>query len=470
MRRFLDSIKGRVGIAFVIFVGLANMAGLWLYSVRSEVAINLLHDALVAERIATMVRIADVQSKKPDAIAALVHGNDPRDVANGSQTKAILDGDRSDLLRHLVGTFLNRRTDSGITVEYLEHEFTAGSDKAVNFINAASHLDRHHQLYTPISEISRSGTIIADIALSDGSKLKLAIPAMRATSFSPSNLGGAIVAVVIVAMLAAIWMLNRWTQPLVHFAAAADRLGADIKAPPLPVEGLYEVRTAAKAFNRMQERIQRLVEDTNAMAAAIAHDLGTPVTRLRLRAEEIDDVDIKAQVLSDIEQMRRMMSSTLEFARLNSDQINSETFDLASLTEAVCSDYIDLGEDVTISGPSRLSIVSDPTSMRRILANIIDNAVKYGGSARVALAREENAVRILVDDDGPGIPAELRAAALAPFRRLPSLRNQDARGTGLGLAVAQHLVARLGGQIELCCSSSGGLRVMLVFARRGQQL
>ncbi|WP_083528191.1 ATP-binding protein [Hyphomicrobium sp. CS1BSMeth3] len=469
MRRFVDSIKGRVVIAFVVFVALSYMGGLWLYSVRSEAAIDLLHDTLVADRIALLTRAAEARSKKSDFVVEAVKRDGLSGVVVTSDGNTTNDANRADLLQHLVGAFLNRENDRGIVVTFLRHKSTPGTDSTIGFINAAAHLGEHHRVYTPISEIKHEGTIVASVTLADGSTLKMAVPAMTATSFSLSNLGSAIAAVVFFAIVAAIWVLNRWTQPLVHFAAAADRLGADIRAPSLVVEGLYEVRTAAKAFNRMQEQILRLVDDRSAMAAAIAHDLGTPVTRLRLRAEEIEDPTIKERVLDDIEQMQRMMTSTLEYSRLGSDSSHSEIFDLASLADAVCSEFMDLGGNVTLTAPPRLSVVSDPVSIRRILANLVDNAVRYAGAVCVEIRSSKSSVTILVDDNGPGIPPEFRATALAPFRRLSTSDGSNARGTGLGLAIAHHLVVRLGGKMELRDSLFGGLRVALSFPQHAQQ-
>jgi len=465
VRRYFDSIKGRVVAAFVVFVTLAHMGGLWLYSVRSEAAIDLLHDTLVAEQVALLVRVAEASSQTPHSAAAalkpsILNGDGSLD--DGASTR---DANRSDVLRHLLGALLGREADAGINVEYAQYKSANGKTAAVNLINAAAHLGEHHQRSTPISEIKLEGKITAQVVLANGHSLTIVVPALTATSFSLSNLGAAIAAVVLLTMLAAIWMLNRWTQPLAQFAAAATRLGADIGAPPLPPDGLHEVRSAANAFNEMQSRIRRLIEDRSAMAAAIAHDLGTPVTRLRLRAEEIEDEVTKQQILNDIEQMRRMMSSTLEYSRASSESLKPEPFDLTSLAQAVCTDFTDLGCDVSFHAIGRQSIVSDATAVRRVLLNLLDNAIKHGRMARVSLEGNGTSVRMLVDDTGPGIPVELREVALAPFRRLDAANGEACAGSGLGLAVAQNLVTRLGGQIELQDSPLGGLRAIVVLPR-----
>jgi len=458
VRRFVDTLKGRIVVAFVLFVALSHMGGLWLYSIRSEAAIELLHDALVAERIALSARAAEAQGR-PDLHAKPLKSNGLDHDRITLIADATHDQGRGDLLKHLVSAFLDRNSDDGIDVQFLMHKAAPGIDRIIGFINAAAHLGEHHRIYTPISEIKHEGTIVARIALADGSTLTLTVPAMTATSFSMSNLGAAIAAVAFFIALASIWILNRWTQPLVHFAAAADRLGNDIRAPSLAVDGFYEMRIAARAFNRMQKRMQSLIDDQSAMAASIAHDLGTPVTRLRLRAEEIDDSRLKELVLGDIDQMHKMMSSTLEFSRLDSDSVRFEPFDLASLVDAVCSEFIDLGGDVSVEGPVRLPIESDPISVRRILSNLIDNAVRYGGTVNVKIESSGSSASILVDDNGPGIPEALRATALAPFRRLQMSNGNDRRGSGLGLAIANHLISRLGGTLSLLDSPHGGLRV-----------
>jgi len=257
-----------------------------------------------------------------------------------------------------------------------------------------------------------------------------------------------------------IWVLSRSTQPLTVLASAAERLGMDIHAPPLAETGPLEIRTTAHAFNIMQERIRRLVQDRMEIAAAITHDLGTSVTRLHLRAEEISDAETRQSIFADLNQMRRMITETLAFSRLDFEAEASEPADVTSLVERVCDDLVDVGADVAVSGPPHVVVRTKPVALRRALTNLVENAVKYGKRARVTILDTKKSVELIVEDDGPGIAEALQTAVFEPFRRLPHGDN-DIEGTGLGLTAARSLVRSLGGEVTLSNRSGGGLRATI---------
>jgi signal transduction histidine kinase len=469
MRRILDTIKGRLVLILVVNVILAHVFGLWLYVKRSEAAIELLYDTLVAERIALMVKLVDA-TPVDDRARIMVAVSLPMETVETAPQQSSMERSaaaRSHVIGHLLGSFLNRSGDNGILVELSEDDDLA-SDQTMPIIRAIiSHLREHHRAATPLAQIDRIGLLRAEIKLSDGSWLKVSAPILTATSFFSMNLVLAIAAMTLSAIAIAAWVLRRWTQPLTVFAAAAQRLGDNIHAPPLPERGLYEVRTAAHAFNLMQERIRRLVEDRTALAAAIAHDLGTPITRLRLRADDIANAGVRGKMLADLEQMRRMVTGTLEFARSTSDAGTSERFDLASLLQSICDTFADAGDDVVLTGPDHLVVTSEPVSLWRVFTNLIDNAVKYGGRASITLAERRDDVEIIVQDDGPGIPEHLHEAAFRPFSRL--IAQEHINGTGLGLTVAGSIVLRLGGEISLANAAGGGLAVTVRLPRRPEK-
>jgi signal transduction histidine kinase len=307
--------------------------------------------------------------------------------------------------------------------------------------------------------------VVAEISLSDKTWLRFATPLLTVTPFSLSKIGPPLAAMVASVLLIAAWVLHRSAQPLTQFAAAAERFGTDVHAPPLAERGPYEVRTAAHTFNLMQERILRLVEDRTALAAAIAHDLGTPITRLQLRAHEIEDERMRDQVLADLEQMRRMITATLAFARSDVTIEGTSTFDLASLIQSLCDDLADLGHEVAVDGPARLTVNSKPLGLRRVLSNLIENAIKYGGRARIAFADSNKSIEIRIDDDGPGIPDHLKEEAFKPFRRLLA-PGSPVEGTGLGLTIARSIARALGGDVALSDRSTKGLRATVVLPKR----
>ena len=243
--------------------------------------------------------------------------------------------------------------------------------------------------------------------------------------------------------------------------------------PPLKEKGPLEVRTAARAFNVMQDRIRSLVQDRTAFAAAIAHDLGTPITRLHLRAEEIADEDTRKPILADLNQMRRMITATLGFARLGFSAEAIEAIDLMSLVHRVSDDLSDVGADVSINGPQRLTVNTKPIALSRVLSNVVENAVKYGERASITVAARARSIEIAIDDVGPGIPEAMQSEVFDPFRRLASPNGESVEGTGLGLTVARSLVRGLGGEISLRNRATGGLRATIALPnqtslRKGQ--
>ena len=471
MSRFLDTIKGQLILGLATLLVSAHVVGLWLYAARSQSAIALLHDTLIAERISTLVRAAELlPGSERERFLALLNvdslGSPPPPFP--AQTLESTEKDRAHLTRHLIGAFLGRPKDEGVEAVYSLDSESDVKDRRLLIVNAAAHMDEHHRAFTPIAEITRIGTIVSTVVLADGMKANFTVPALGTTSFTLFNLSAALAAMIASSAIVAAWALRRWTQPLVSFARAAERLGTDINAPTLPERGLYEVRTAAVAFNQMQERIRRLLEDRSAMAGAIAHDLGTPVTRLRLRAEEIDDDALRAKMLDDIEQMRRMMTATLEFSRLTSDLGRIEQFDLRSLVQEVCDALIDLGASVEFDADAIIPIRSDPINLRRALANLIDNATKYGKNAIVRIVLANEKVSITIEDNGPGIPPELHETVFRPFFRLPSDSPTNLPGTGLGMTIARSTIVRLGGTVQLFNRNPHGLRVIVSLPMCGQ--
>lgn len=464
MSRFLDTIKGRLILGLATLLVSAHVVGLWLYATRSQSAIALLHDTLIAERITTLVRAAELlPGNERERFLALLNvdslGSPPPPIP--AERLASIEQDRADLTRHLIGAFLGRPKDEGVAVVYSLVSESDVKDRRLLMVNAAAHMDEHHRAFTPIAEIKRIGTIVSTVVLEDGTKANFTVPALGATSFTLFNLSAALAAMIASSAIVAAWALRRWTQPLMSFARAAERLGTDINAPTLPERGLYEVRTAAVAFNQMQERIRRLLEDRSAMAGAIAHDLGTPVTRLRLRAEEIDDDALRAKMLDDIEQMRRMMTATLEFSRLTSDLGRIEQFDLRSLVQEVCDGLIDLGASVEFDADAIIPIRSDPINLRRALVNLIENATKYGTNVLVRVALADGKVSLTILDNGPGIPPEFHETVFRPFFRLPNDNPTILPGTGLGMTIARSTIIRLGGTVQLFNRKPNGLQVIV---------
>lgn len=302
-------------------------------------------------------------------------------------------------------------------------------------------------------------TIAIGVELADANWLVFRMP-LR--SPRPPREPSMIIVIVVSALVIlgfAIWAAYRVTRPLARFAEAADRLGVDLRAPPLPEHGSRELRKAANAFNRMQDRLRRLVDDRTMMLAAISHDLRTVLTRLTLRAEFIEDRQQREKAIDDIHEMRTMLDASLSFARDDTAEEVRTSVDLSSLLQSLCDDLADAGHEASFSGPIRLPYWSQPVALRRVFANLIDNALKYGGKAEVTARESDGGVIVEIADRGPGIPADMREQVFAPFFRLERSRSRETGGTGLGLSVARSIVRRHGGDVALTDREGGGLTV-----------
>ncbi len=258
---------------------------------------------------------------------------------------------------------------------------------------------------------------------------------------------------------AAWWFANRITAPIHLFAEAAERLGRDPRAPPLNLSGPAEIGKAARAFNDMQVRIKRYVDDRTAMVGAISHDLRTPLARIRFKLEAAQPD--KAAILSDVAQMEQMIASVLAFIRDASEPRRRERLELLSLLECVVDDAAMLGGDVLIADGEPLLVDGDPLALQRLFSNLVDNALKYGRETNVAINRDGGQALVQITDKGPGLPEAELEAVFQPFYRSGGARNLDKSqgGVGLGMAVARSIARAHGGDVEL--RSSSGLTALV---------
>jgi signal transduction histidine kinase len=249
------------------------------------------------------------------------------------------------------------------------------------------------------------------------------------------------------------------TRPLAQLASAADRLGPELKGETLDATGPLEVAHAARAFNAMQARIAGYMKERVEILAAISHDLQTPITRLRLRTDLMEDNEDRAKFRQDLDVMSALVREGVAYARtLHGAAEPPVRVDADALFESIVSDYQDAGQPVRLEGRVGAPIVTRPNALRRIVANLIDNALKYGGgTVQLHVQAEGRRVALAVADDGPGIPEDQLEAVLKPFYRLESSRNRGTGGTGLGLAIAHQLAMAMGASLVLRNRAEGGL-------------
>ncbi|MTH98380.1 ATP-binding protein [Roseibium sp. RKSG952] len=294
------------------------------------------------------------------------------------------------------------------------------------------------------------------IPLEDGRWLNVA------TSYRPPEqpllplmvqLGITALAIIVIVGFAA----RRIARPLRELAGAADRLGRGEDIPELTVAGPREVRAVTLAFNDMQARLTRFVRDRTRMLAAISHDLRTPITSLRLRAEFIEDDENREKIIETLDEMAAMTEATLAFARDEAAREDAEETNLADLLESLAGDQTDLGHTVTFPATDPLVITCRPISIKRALRNLIENAIRYGGDAEVSLAPETGNAVIRITDNGPGIPEDRLQDVFEPFVRLEESRSEETGGIGLGLAITRSIIHAHGGTITLKNRPEGGL-------------
>jgi len=304
-------------------------------------------------------------------------------------------------------------------------------------------------------------TFLAQVKLSDGTWVTFEnrIADEVFTNYYPLLLTLAIllITVLLVSLVAVRWV----TRPLTMLAQAADNLGGDINQPPLPETGPTEARHAAHAFNTMQVRLQRFIEDRARLLTAISHDLKTPITRMRLRAEMLDDDELRKNFTRNLDEMQAIATETLDFLRANDAHEPLQPVDVCALLETIREDAAELSQELEIETCQLQPYPARPLALKRCIGNLVNNAIQYGGNVRVFASETEEAVVITITDSGPGIPEQQLEAVFEPFYRLETSRNRETGGTGLGLSIARNIALSHGGDLKLVNSPEGGLKAIL---------
>ncbi|RED51276.1 ATP-binding protein [Aestuariispira insulae] len=269
-------------------------------------------------------------------------------------------------------------------------------------------------------------------------------------------------------ILMVIVMIRRITRPVRTLADASDALGRGADVPVIQETGAAEIRHATRAFNDMNMRLKRFMKDRLAILAALSHDLRTPITTLRLRAEFIEDEENREKVLETIDEIAEMTEVTLSFVREDTATEHTRLTDFAALLETVCDDLADQGKTVMLKEITGRPLVQcRPVALKRALRNLIENADKYGDGAAVSIEAQEGQIAVLVEDDGPGIPEEKLEDIFQPFVRLEESRSRDTGGIGMGLAIARMIARGHGGDIVMENRVVGGLRAILTLPLSG---
>lgn len=337
--------------------------------------------------------------------------------------------------------------------------------------NAESRSARSDPLKSDAAPLARESrfqplTLAAQVSLADGTLVNFRDQFPRDPGRWPYRLAFdlfvRLAAVVILSLIAVRWV----TRPLWSLAAAAENLGANINRPPLDESGPSEVSRAARAFNKMQSRLANYLNDRARVLAAMSHDLKTPITRLRLRTELLDDPDLRVRFAKDLDEMESMVRSTLDFMRGVETGEQFQPIDFMALLESLQADFEEIGYPVRIQGHTTSTLMGKPRALKRCLNNLIENAVKYGKNATIIVEEEEARLVLKIEDEGPGIPAEEQQNVFAPFYRVESSRNRDTGGSGLGLSIARSIAQDHRGDITCRNLETSGLQVIVTLPKK----
>jgi signal transduction histidine kinase len=445
--------------ALVLFAGIALslISVSAFHALNRDEAVAALEDLRAAERIAAAARFLDHSAPvlRP-VIAESISGSSLFIAATPS---SMIDDPeppdaRTSRLRDVIAARLLDMRWRELRVDY-----GIGPDEGSSDLSSwlpALWSDEGKKTDEILSLQDQGQTFSVALQLMDGSWLNFTFASVKTLPFSSWSHLLALAAGIGAVMALGVGAMRLITRPIESLATAAEELGRGARPGDVPEAGLSEVRLAARAFNRMQRRIRRMIEDRTQMVAAISHDLRTPITRLRLRAEFIEDQEEQQKMLTDLDQMEAIIRSTLAFARQDSDTEPTAPVDLLALLKEVAENHPPARLSVKGIAPPLLR--ARPVALRRCFDNLAENAIRYGGCAEITVRDLPDVVEITIDDTGPGIPENRLKDVFRPFVRLEESRNRDSGGAGLGLAIARSVVLAHGGAISLENRKEGGLR------------
>ena len=298
--------------------------------------------------------------------------------------------------------------------------------------------------------------IVVQVRLEDGTYAVFDVNVPQEPLSRLEDLLPLLLLLLLLCLMLAAFLVRMTTGSLGRLSRAAAAIAEDPEAaPPLPESGPSEVARVIAEFNRMQERVRRYVAERGRLLSAISHDLKTPITRLRLRAEMLADAELRAKMLRDLDEMQNMVSVTLDFFRRVQENPERQPVDVAALIDSVCEDRREAGQAVSVQGSPLAPYRADPQALRRCLENLVENAVRYGSRADIEIRDSPRELRIAVRDHGPGIPEAELERVFEPFYRLDESRNTASGGTGLGLSIARNIARWHGGEVRLANGAPG---------------
>jgi signal transduction histidine kinase len=441
----------------ILLTGLAasHLIGAWIYTADREQAVRAIGGLTLAQRVANITQLV-VLAPAEWRERIVASSNDPSfRVSLSPQQPAIASGGQDAPAMRAIGEFLAERLPEGAVRQI---RVAVSDSPGPPFAMGHGHAMRMGPMMHAVG--AWRGLQVA-VQIAGGQWLSFAsvLPESGPAVSRQFILSMAVMAVII--LVVSIWAVRRVTAPLGKIAQAAERLGKDIATAPLAEIGTIEMRRAVQAFNDMQARLRRFVNDRTRLLAAISHDLRTPLTLLRLRAEDVENADERERMLATIDDMIVMIEATLAFARDEASAEPRRRIDLTALVASVADDMAAAGRAVTMEASPSVICECEPGALKRTVSNLIDNAVKYGKAAHVAIETIPGTATITVEDEGPGIPEEELGQVFQPFYRVEESRSRETGGIGLGLAIAQSIAQAHGGEITLSNRQERGLRATI---------
>lgn len=303
------------------------------------------------------------------------------------------------------------------------------------------------------------------VTLPDGDRVAFRTFSPRGTPPFPRHFLFELLLLTVMLGLVLYAMTRTITRPLADLATAADAVGRGTAIQPLRERGARELKRATRAFNAMQERLNRYLDSRTRVLAAMSHDLRTPLTRLRLRVESIEDEALRARCVEDLDEMARMVRGALSVFRGLNDDEPAVPIDIDALMLELQRQFAEVSASVAVEGRATAAFQGKPLALKRCLGNLVNNALQYGEHATIAITDSAEELTIRVLDDGPGIPDAELERVFEPFYRLESSRNRETGGTGLGLSIARDIAQAHSGSLTLANRSGGGLEAKLVLPR-----
>lgn len=449
MTRRLDTMAGRTVFVLLFAVGVLHVMGLLFYdlTLRSELATN--NETRLTERLLAVRReLARLPAAEREPAAHAMSGG-PFEV-HWSRSSLAAPSAASD---NTAATLKRRLQDADAALN------------AAGLLVGASSLPAEHP--------GEEHVLMVSMGLGDASWANVAIVSLSGVQRTSSGYITSMTTVAAGVLLVSIVLASWLTSPLRRLAEAARGFKADARAPFLAEHGPREVREAAKALNEMGERVRRMISDRTMTLAAISHDLKTPLTRLRLRLEDLNDAEVRTRAHADIREMEHMIGDTIAFLRDETSAEPARLLDLRALLATLCDEQEDLGAQASLGLCAPIIVKGRHLDLKRAFTNLVQNAIKYGGSARVSATVASDHVKVAIDDDGPGVPADQLAAVFEPFVRIEASRNRETGGVGLGLTIARRIIRAHEEEVTLVNLKPKGLRAIarlpIAKARYSQQ-